>query len=44
MILMDDVKEQFGNVAQKYDSQRKYLIPCFNDFYKNLPAAYKKCS
>ena len=30
---MDDVKEQFGNVAKKYDSQRKYLIPCFNDFY-----------
>ena len=34
MILMDDVKEQFGNVAKKYDSQRKYLIPCFEDFYK----------
>jgi len=30
---MKDVKEQFGNVSKKYDSQREYLIPCFNDFY-----------
>jgi tRNA (cmo5U34)-methyltransferase len=38
MILMSDVREQFGNVSKKYDSQRKYLIPCFEDFYKtSLP-------
>lgn len=38
MILMKDIKEQFGNVSKKYDSQRKYLIPCFEDFYKtSLP-------
>lgn len=38
MILMNDVREQFGNVSKKYDSQRKYLIPCFDDFYKtSLP-------
>jgi tRNA (cmo5U34)-methyltransferase len=30
---MNDVKEQFSNVSKKYDSQRKYLIPCFKDFY-----------
>jgi tRNA (cmo5U34)-methyltransferase len=30
---MNDVKEQFGNVSKEYDSQREYLIPCFNDFY-----------
>jgi len=30
---MNDVKEQFSNVSKKYDSQREYLIPCFNDFY-----------
>src|ERR1700760_455813 len=30
---MNDVKEQFSNVSKRYDSQRKYLIPCFNDFY-----------
>jgi tRNA (cmo5U34)-methyltransferase len=34
MMVMEDVKEQFGNVSKKYDSQRKYLIPCFEDFYK----------
>ncbi len=31
---MNDVKEQFNSVSKKYDSQREYLIPCFNDFYK----------
>ena len=30
---MKEVKEQFSNVSKKYDSQRKYLIPCFKDFY-----------
>jgi len=30
---MKEVKEQFSNVSKKYDSQRQYLIPCFNDFY-----------
>ena len=35
MIVIDDVKEKFGSVSKKYDSQRKYLIPCFNDFYNS---------
>jgi tRNA (cmo5U34)-methyltransferase len=30
---MNDIKEQFGSVSKKYDSQREYLIPCFNEFY-----------
>src|SRR5579871_3572041 len=30
---MNDIKEQFGNVSKQYDSQRRYLIPCFDDFY-----------
>lgn len=30
---MSDIKEQFGNVSKQYDSQREFLIPCFNDFY-----------
>lgn len=30
---MNDVREQFSNVAEKYDSQREFLIPCFKDFY-----------
>src|ERR1700744_6616561 len=48
MIVMDDVKEKFGSVSKKYDSQRKYLIPCFEDFYhsclpliKSVPNAKK---
>jgi tRNA (cmo5U34)-methyltransferase len=30
---MNNVKEQFSDVSEKYDSQREYLIPCFKDFY-----------
>ena len=30
---MQEIKEQFGSVSKKYDSQREYLIPCFHDFY-----------
>ncbi len=27
------IKEKFDMIAQKYDSQRQHLIPCFDDFY-----------
>lgn len=27
------VKEQFNQVAQQYDQQRRQLIPCFDEFY-----------
>ena len=30
------IKDEFNNIAQKYDWQRKLSIPCFDDFY-NLP-------
>jgi len=30
---MNNIKEQFDSVSAKYDSQRQYLIPCFNEFY-----------
>jgi len=30
---MTDIKEQFNSVSKKYDSQRKFLIPCLDDFY-----------
>jgi len=30
---MNNIKEQFNSISKKYDAQRKYLIPCFNDFY-----------
>lgn len=27
------IKEQFDTVAKKYDSQRRHLVPCLEDFY-----------
>ncbi|HMK46109.1 MAG TPA: class I SAM-dependent methyltransferase [Methanocella sp.] len=27
------IKEAFDDIAQKYDGQRRQLIPCFDDFY-----------
>ncbi len=29
----DDVSSKFDAVAEAYDSQRRKLIPCFDDFY-----------
>lgn len=43
---MNALKEQFDAVSARYDQQRPYLIPCFDDFYaaanallRNHPAA-----
>ena len=30
------IKDEFNNIAQKYDQQRKLSLPCFDDFY-NMP-------
>ncbi|WP_071147514.1 class I SAM-dependent methyltransferase [Bacteroides ihuae] len=30
---MESVKEQFDEISKKYDSQRRILIPCYDDFY-----------
>ena len=30
------IRDEFNEIAQKYDKQRELLIPCFHDFY-NLP-------
>ena len=27
------IKEKFDKVAEKYDAQRRYLVPCLDDFY-----------
>ena len=32
---INKIQEQFNFVAQKYDNQRRYFIPCFDDFYKS---------
>lgn len=33
-----DVKKKFNDNARQYDSQRKKLIPCFDDFYSTAAA------
>ena len=30
---MNTIEVQFNEIAAKYDQQRPYLIPCFDDFY-----------
>jgi tRNA (cmo5U34)-methyltransferase len=30
---MNNIQEQFNSISKKYDVQRPFLIPCFNDFY-----------
>ena len=32
---ISNIQEQFNAVAQKYDNQRRWFIPCFDDFYKS---------
>lgn len=27
------IKEQFDNISEKYDKQRRQLLPCFDDYY-----------
>lgn len=30
---MENIRAQFNSVSKKYDGQRKFLIPCLDDFY-----------
>lgn len=35
---MDEIRKRFSEISQKYDQERSYLIPCYNDFYNvSLP-------
>ncbi|WP_312825109.1 class I SAM-dependent methyltransferase [Epilithonimonas sp.] len=34
MSTIESIKSKFNAVSEKYDKQRKELIPCFDDFYK----------
>lgn len=34
MSTIESIKSKFNAVSEKYDNQRKELIPCFDDFYK----------
>lgn len=36
------IKNSFDDISEKYDKQRKQLIPCFNDFYY-LPLSVMDC-
>jgi ubiquinone/menaquinone biosynthesis C-methylase UbiE len=38
---INEIKEQFNFVAQKYDGHRKCFIPCFDDFYKSSVSLLK---
>jgi ubiquinone/menaquinone biosynthesis C-methylase UbiE len=38
---LDKIKEQFNYYAEKYDKQRRYFIPCFDDFYKRSVSLLK---
>lgn len=42
---IDKITERFNEIAGKYDSQRRLLIPCFDDFYgtsTSFLASYRK--
>ncbi len=28
-----EIRDQFDLIAKQYDEDRKYFIPCFNDYY-----------
>ncbi|MBN2532548.1 MAG: hypothetical protein JXB88_06625 [Spirochaetales bacterium] len=32
--MKNEIKETFDSIAITYDSQRRKIIPCFDDFYK----------
>ncbi|NTE00820.1 class I SAM-dependent methyltransferase [Agrobacterium tumefaciens] len=34
METLQEIQNQFNAVSEKYDRQRQFLIPCFNDFYQ----------
>jgi len=38
---IDKIQEQFNICAEKYDSQRKCFIPCFDDYYKRSVSLLK---
>jgi len=33
---MEHIKQQFDQIAERYDQERKELIPCFSDFYGSI--------
>ncbi|MGO4277089.1 class I SAM-dependent methyltransferase, partial [Paenibacillus sp. TAF58] len=37
----DQITTKFNEIAEKYDSQRRKLIPCFDDFYHTATSLVK---
>jgi ubiquinone/menaquinone biosynthesis C-methylase UbiE len=38
---IEKIKEQFNTIANEYDDKRRYIIPCFDDFYKRSVSLLK---
>ena len=38
---LEKIKEQFNQIAEKYDKHRKCFIPCFDDFYTRAVSLLK---
>ena len=32
----EEMKERFNATAEEYDSRRRILIPCFDDYYETM--------
>ncbi|EHQ25865.1 class I SAM-dependent methyltransferase [Mucilaginibacter paludis] len=42
---MSTIQDQFNRVSKNYDAQRRYLIPCFDDFYQScLPLVAERAA
>lgn len=41
---LQEIQNQFNAVSEKYDRQRQFLIPCFNDFYGTALAISEEIS
>lgn len=39
----DAVLKRFNEVAESYDDQRRYFIPCFDDYYKTSTSFLARC-
>lgn len=40
---IEKIYNRFNKVAEDYDNQRKYFIPCFNDYYETSISLLSEC-
>ncbi|MBN1501046.1 MAG: methyltransferase domain-containing protein [Spirochaetes bacterium] len=43
MMNIDKISGRFNQVAEKYDEQRRFFIPCFDDYYATSISFLKSC-